>query len=303
MSKDSYVVEKLKSVESSTMLFENYSIADYNFGGDVFLRTCPDRTRIWMQHLKIKSDRHEICLGDFPEMSVSQARHLAACNRKLVTRGLSPFPRKLSDTDRQFLEQIKGLITQADSPASENEEAQKSADVIPMLKAQKAAPLDLAPYMVHHNQVNDAPTQSTPKALFAAQVEILISRDEPALYEELGTPPTPEDPPEFAAQTRDAESEVNNAGAHLFVLAKALSLNTKTSEQKERVYKSCLALLDEHGPTVLDAACEQALIAGTSSLSAVVSIIRKQLEDKTNFQPNTPTAIEHENIRGSGYFN
>ena len=91
------------------------------------MRARADKTRVWMQQLKIKTLKNEILLGNFPLMSASEARHLAACNRKLVARSLSPFPRKINDNDHQLRNQIKNLIEGADqSHPSEMVEARTS---------------------------------------------------------------------------------------------------------------------------------------------------------------------------------
>ncbi|WP_439144182.1 hypothetical protein [Planktotalea sp.] len=195
------------------------------------------------------------------------------------------------------------MITQADQSAQRKAEPQHQAEIIPIRPAQKSAPLDLSPYKVQPTSTIDDSKKEMPKALFAAQVEILISNDEKAPYEETEEISTLDKVPEPILSTRNAEELVNDAGANLSVLAKALALNAQTRDQKDRIYNSCLALLDEHGPDLLDSACNQALVAGTSSLSAVVSVIRKQTTDDTKFHPKPPVTIAHSNIRGAGYFN
>lgn len=177
----------------------------------------------------------------------------------------------------------------------------RTSDVVPNQQGQKTALLDLSPYRMKH--AVDVQTQGTAKALFAAQLETLIADAEPSTYEELETASTLEPVPAPMLSVRNAELEVTNAGTNLCVLAKALALNSQTPAQKVQIYKSCLALLDEHGTDVLDEACQQALVSGTSSLSVVVSIIRKQHDDATEIQPNAPTTITHSKIRGARYFN
>ncbi len=137
--------------------------------------------------------------------------------------------------------------------------------------------------------------------MYAAQLEILIADVDPTTHQELETDSTLELMPAPMLPDRNTELEAANAGANLCAFAKALALNSQTIEQKDRIYKSCLALLDEHGPDVLEAASQQALVSGTSSLSAVVSIIREQHDQGIEFQPNTPGTIAHSNIRAAGY--
>jgi len=84
----------------------------------------------------------------------------------------------------------------------------------------------------------DVQTQGTAKALFAAQLEILIADAEPSTYEELKTASALEPVPAPMLSVRNAELEVTNAGTNLCVLAKALALNSQTPAQKVQIYKS-----------------------------------------------------------------
>jgi transposase len=77
----------------------------------------------------------------------------------------------------------------------------------------------------------------------------------------------------------------------------------------EHGYRSCVglkALMKQYAPERIEAACERALVAGARSYLNVESILRRGL-DRQALPTNSPTdegppPIEHENIRGPGYY-
>lgn len=74
----------------------------------------------------------------------------------------------------------------------------------------------------------------------------------------------------------------------------------------EQGFRSCIGILrlaKTHGPERLEAACKRALEIDAHSYSSVASILRNNLDRRAPRQATDGPAIEHANIRGSGYFN
>jgi len=73
----------------------------------------------------------------------------------------------------------------------------------------------------------------------------------------------------------------------------------------EQGFRSCIGILrlaKTHGADRLEAACERALEIGAHSYSSVASILRNNLDRRAPRRATDGPAIDHTNIRGSGYF-
>ncbi|RWR24897.1 IS21 family transposase, partial [Sinirhodobacter populi] len=74
----------------------------------------------------------------------------------------------------------------------------------------------------------------------------------------------------------------------------------------EQGFRSCLGIMrlaKPYGPDALEAACERALTIGARSYSSVNSILKNNLHRSSRPEPAADgPAIQHGNIRGSGYF-
>lgn len=77
----------------------------------------------------------------------------------------------------------------------------------------------------------------------------------------------------------------------------------------EHGYRSCVglkALMKHYAPERIEAACERALVVGARSYLNVESILRHGLDRQplplTAPTDETPPPVEHENIRGPGYY-
>lgn len=76
----------------------------------------------------------------------------------------------------------------------------------------------------------------------------------------------------------------------------------------EQGYRSCLGILrlgKRYDPQRLERACARALAAGARSYGSVASILEKGLDQVAPPEPSTtpPSLPDHENVRGSSYYN
>ncbi|WP_460020130.1 IS21 family transposase [Magnetospira thiophila] len=91
-------------------------------------------------------------------------------------------------------------------------------------------------------------------------------------------------------------------GANTEALVDIILRRKPHPEQGFRSAIGILRLAKAHGPERLEAACERALEIGAHSYSSVNSILKNRLEDCKTKQAENGPAIDHPNIRGSGYF-
>jgi transposase len=74
----------------------------------------------------------------------------------------------------------------------------------------------------------------------------------------------------------------------------------------EMGYRSCLGLLrlgEKYGPKRLESACERALATGATRYQNVKSILAHALDAQpVTASPDLPVPVEHDNIRGAGYY-
>lgn len=104
----------------------------------------------------------------------------------------------------------------------------------------------------------------------------------------------------------DLEDWAKNVGPCTSRLVRAI---LDERRHPEHGYRSCVglkALMKQYAPERIEAACERALVAGARSYRNVESILRRGL-DRQPLPPSSPTdegspPIEHENIRGPGYY-
>jgi transposase len=75
----------------------------------------------------------------------------------------------------------------------------------------------------------------------------------------------------------------------------------------QQAYRSCLGVLrlgKSYGEQRLEAACQRALLLGTYRYRSIESILRKRLDEQPPAASlDDAIAIEHDNIRGPGYYN
>ena len=67
------------------------------WGGDgegLYLNAAPSGAKSWVQRIVIKEKRCDVGLGSYPDVSLAQARSLAAGNRSAVAEGRDPLAGK-----------------------------------------------------------------------------------------------------------------------------------------------------------------------------------------------------------------
>ena len=109
---------------------------------------------------------------------------------------------------------------------------------------------------------------------------------------------------EVAAGPLDDSGRDGQAGPHTRALADAILAERK---HPEHGYRSCLGIMrlaKRYGTARLEAACRRALVVGARSYTRVESILRAGLDAAPLPGDEAPAApgVEHENIRGSGYY-
>lgn len=97
-----------------TIHLESRAMHDDNWRAGVFLRSKPNNQRVWIQHVKIEGHKREILIGEFPDVSMAQARKLAAKNRELVETGIDILSKKRHDNDRRLRDQPQNFSKQDD---------------------------------------------------------------------------------------------------------------------------------------------------------------------------------------------
>jgi transposase len=105
----------------------------------------------------------------------------------------------------------------------------------------------------------------------------------------------------------ELEAWAANVGPCTMTLVRAI---LDERRHPEHGYGSCVglkSLMRHYAPERIEAACERALVAGARSYLNVESILRHGLDRQplpttTTSTDETPPAIEHENIRGPGYY-
>lgn len=94
---------------------------------------------------------------------------------------------------------------------------------------------------------------------------------------------------------------------------KSMGLNTEalmkeimaTRKHAEQGYRSCLGILrlsKKYTPERLDNACKRALSIGAINYRSIKSILEKGLDKEEIIEPEKSKIIQHENIRGCGYY-
>ena len=73
----------------------------------------------------------------------------------------------------------------------------------------------------------------------------------------------------------------------------------------QQAYRSCLGVLrlaNTYGEARLEAAAERAMAIGAHSYRSVASILAHRLDENSPEQIELGAPIEHDNIRGPGYY-
>jgi transposase len=101
------------------------------------------------------------------------------------------------------------------------------------------------------------------------------------------------------------ERITNQASATGPNTAALIGVILKSRPHPEQGFRSCIGILrlaKTHGADRLEAACERALEIGAYSYSSLNSILNNNLDRRKPRQATDGPAIDHPNIRGSGYF-
>ena len=77
--------------------------------GRVFLRTKPSGTRQWVQHIDLYGREREIVLGEFPELSLADAKKIALENKNIIEAGGNPLARRRSEQVMVLREELDRL--------------------------------------------------------------------------------------------------------------------------------------------------------------------------------------------------
>ena len=96
------------------------------------------------------------------------------------------------------------------------------------------------------------------------------------------------------------------AGTTGYSTARVVESILSSRKHPEQGYRSCMGIMrlgKQYSHERLEAACKRALLIGTTNYNSIRSILEKSL-DKLKLPDSKPhLLIEHENIRGSEYFN
>lgn len=300
----------------------------------VFLRTTSNGTRVWVQQIEFSRREHEIILGTFPELSLAEARKVAARNRQIVDTGGDPIARRRSEYVMLLREELDRLSSRigrdTGRPSLEIKGFDRDAGTPPLKGSLKGVETAPAEDEVHVLQ--------TP--LFGLRIKvqkiihlILQAKKEPVgQFAETEMPDTsmPEEapivPPQYIDSVtmhphQDAQAcaeqapvvcnvdvmagirlKANEIGPNVAVLVRIISRNALDPNQGIAKCAELLSLESQCDAASLDAACAHALKLKTCSLSAVVSFLNgTHKAPSENATPESET-ISHGNIRGADYF-
>jgi hypothetical protein len=176
---------------------ESRDAEDCSWRVGLFLRRRANDRRIWIQHIKIGGQKREIFLGEFPNLSMAEARKISAANRHHVEAGTDILSKQRQENHCRLRNQINGFSDKTDQSAkgvlldtSINPLEQPNSG---RMVERGLPPLDFGPYAIQPTLDIDLKYCATPKSHFAQLIEKIVTLEETStIYEALDTPIFPE---------------------------------------------------------------------------------------------------------------
>src|SRR6056297_185106 len=297
--------------------------SDETWRAGVFLRVRGNGEKIWVQHIRINGQPRKVVLGNFPGLSMSDARRVAAENQNMVDSGGDLVAKQRQENTKAIRARLDSLAERRKSAgfASADPADASPPEVAPVKRApkpQKKKAAARTPQVVSKDptreQKKPTPTTATnkPDRLTATTQntspapEQTPTSQKPQRSED-GAGPT-DRPPSQAAQDTVSQSEVQRlcdearrVGPNVLALIEHVLNEDPKSVIALRRCEGILAFKhtsDNH----LDDACAQALDAGEVSLTGVMSHVQARRSMDMDETDSDPSDMAHANIRGANYF-
>lgn len=332
MQQKQHITERADSVPMATMRPLGQQANPARGLSRLFLRTTPNGTRVWVQRIEFSRREREIVLGAFPELSLAEARQVAARNRQIIDMGGDPVATRRSAQVMLLREELDRLSNRVG-----RDTGRPRPQVETFGSDAEAPPVEDSPSGAESVPADEAGHALQP-ALFGIRSKVqkiihlaLRSEKEPArLLAETEVPESPQQTPRAAppraaraakrprqeVQAREEQAPVvchvdvmaglrlkaGGIGPNVAALVRTMLLNAADQDQGIAECSELLTLETHADAARLDAACAHALKLNTCSLSAVMSFLNETQETPPADNAPDSQTIAHGNIRGADYF-
>lgn len=289
----------------------------------VFLRVRGNGEKIWVQHIRVNGQPRKVVLGNFPDLSMPDARRAAAENQHLVDSGGDLVAKQRQENTKAIRARLDSLAERIKSGGSASSDQMDTslpatAPVKRVPKAQRNKTAIRKPDVVAKRSPRarakppHTTTQNEPDRLTGtAQNTTLAPKpkttpQKPQMSEAANAPASK--PPPQAKQDKAPKSEAQHlldearrVGPNVLALIEHILNEDPKSVIGIRRCEGVLALKhtsDNH----LDDACAQALDAGDISLTGVMSRVQAERSQDMDKTDSDPSDMAHANIRGANYF-
>lgn len=289
----------------------------------VFLRVRGNGEKIWVQHIRVDGQPRKVVLGNFPDLSMSDARRAAAENQHLVDSGGDLVAKQRQDNTRAIRARLDSLAERIKSGGSASPDQTDTS-----LPA--TAPVKRAPKAQRHKTTLRTPDVVAKRRKRAqAKPTSTTTQNEPDHLTGTAQDTTPAPKPKPTPQKPQMSEAVNASASKPTPQAKQDTAPKSEAQhlldEARRVGPNVLALiehiLNEDPKSViglrrcegilalkhtsdnhLDDACAQALHAGDISLTGVMSRVQAERSQDMDETDSDPSDMAHPNIRGANYF-
>jgi hypothetical protein len=296
---------------------------DYTWRVGVFLRVRGNGEKIWVQHIRVDGQPRKVVLGNFPDLSMSDARRAAAENQHVVDNGGDLVAKQRQENTRairarldSLVERIKsggsassdqtGTSLPATAPVKRAPKAQRNKTAVstPDVVAKRRPRAQVKPTQTTTRNEPDRPTKTVQNTTPAPKPK--PTPQKPQMSEAANAPvskPAPQ-AKQDTAQKPEAQhllDEARRVGPNVLALIEHILNEDPKSVIGLRRCEGVLALKhtsDNH----LDDACAQALDAGDISLTGVMSRVQTEHSQDMDKTDSDPSDMAHANIRGANYF-
>ena len=280
----------------------------------VFLHTRASGARIWIQKAIIEGRRREIELGEFPRMSMSEARKAADANKQTIGAGGDVLSKRRKDHEQRLRAQLDDLVARAakqeptldiahDNPVGPDH-TPRTADTLnqrgPAVKTQLAqqvtrTPTTQPPY--------EASAQDRPKGKPRHKLAVGSAQQKTRLPVSSRTLPNTSltGTSEKTGLPQQNEHTPPNS-ASITALLEVCGFQAMSPADQSRIKSMLVDLNATYGPTQMDVACAHAITHAPCSIDALEALLCASLKKSTTETRSKATAIAHANIRGPDYF-
>lgn len=319
---DRHVSQELRSRPVNAK-FARRQRSDDTWRVGVFLRVRGNGEKIWVQHIRVDGHPRKVILGNFPDLSMPDARKAAAENQNLVDSGGDLMAKQRQQNTKAIRARLDSLAErirsagsaspdQADTPmpatttAKHAPKRQKSRaairasdDVIPQRRqGQKKATPPTAHNEPNHLIGTPQNTSQLPEpSPTPPQPKMPEARPGPAHRQpSRSTQDTVQEP-----ETQYLRDEARAVGPNVLALIEHILKEDPKSVIGLRRCEGILAL-KHNSDNHLDDVCAQALDAGDVSLTGVMSRMQAKHSQDLGAPKSDPSDMAHANIRGADYF-